>query len=1247
MSIEHLKPTIECLSREAVLVQAWKKASSYIRYHNWFSDTVELDKIAINLPDFIAELSNEISSGRLTGSKPLRMVPAPKSQRWRVDAQGRWQPLNAGKTASKIRPLAHVTLRDQVVATAMMLCLADRVETAQGDPRIPLDSPELSSVTSYGNRLFCDKNAGKLNHRWGASKLYRGFYQDYQRFLARPEAVAEPLAERGKRVVILQSDLRQFYDRVTPALLRERVNILRQDDDEKGFFDLFGSFMDWRWADRDLDEVRIYAEQAGLTDFNHVSLPQGLVASGFFANVVLLNFDRALRQKVGKEVLPGAELHDAVRYVDDLRLVVSLRADADVADVESGLFRYLQDQLREEAPGLEVSEEKTLASAFRGDERPLVQQSRRMARIQTAISGGFDVIAGGDILDSVLGLVRTQERLAASEDIGARHPFLAVPDVRDATVDRFAAGRFRTTYRSLRPLLWHDDAEKAAADVDADDQLSQFRGTRTRAELDDEARAFALALVAKWVDDPSNVRLLRIGLDLWPAADVLQQILELLRPFTEKGGPRKAPRRVAWYCLSEILRAGATETGFVEDSEALPGQLDLGKYREVLREEAQRLICQTGVKIPWYLKQQALLFLATNPPADFRQLRGNGNVETRHYRELIRFLLGETKGLGTVDYATYAIYARRSFLDREQSIELVRSSLSPARLNRIAALDPNFGREVIEAFPNLRGDLMPRIVADLGLSQSIDSSRKQTLASMVLSPATREVLRNELSLLSFANAFLEALADRGSVRVVTPSDVTLTISSDTDRLKRVGKVDISVPRHLAGLSLYDPPSWVEEAGRWRFQLGYLLRFILTGQQDFTRFVRPIHWKEGREIYRSTESHWYQRIYGLFSGHAAFGDDWLPISEWTETLLFRLLWWPGCPASERVYETVGRIDLLKKEIEQRLEFLQNMQGSSVALIPMNLPRSYVNQGDHPLRACIVQTVIPGEEGDFDPSDLTLSDPTMRIRHRRHLSAALAAVERALALRETHKGREGRLDLLILPELAVHPDDVQTHLVPFARAYKATILAGLTYQSLATGGLLVNSALWIMPTQDATRGLQILIRRQGKGNLAPMELPFNNPTMKIEPFRPCQWLVGYQWSSVPSADPLWLTAAVCYDATDIQLAADLKNYSDVFIVPALNRDVPTFDQMALALHYHMFQMVIVANNGLYGGSNAYAPFTNSWERQVFHMHGQPQASIAFLEIDHIAAFKARKIPSPTGPSNAAPYQFKPPPAGNNSR
>ena len=146
--------------------------------------------------------------------------------------------------------------------------------------------------------------------------------------------------------------------------------------------------------------------------------------------------------------------------------------------------------------------------------------------------------------------------------------------------------------------------------------------------------------------------------------------------------------------------------------------------------------------------------------------------------------------------------------------------------------------------------------------------------------------------------------------------------------------------------------------------------------------------------------------------------------------------------------------------------------------------------------------------------------------------------------------------------------------------------------------------------------------------------------LQGFRPCQWLIGYPWSSADGTRPVWLTAAVCYDATDLGLAADLREVSDILAIPAFNKDVKTFDQMALALHYHMFQLVVVANNGQYGGSNAYWPRSDAHVGQVFHTHGQPQASIAFLEIDDIGAFLERHDVSG---SNAD--DWKHPPAGLN--
>ena len=104
-----LSPTIEHASKDYVLVQAWKKASNYIRYHNWFADTLELDYHTANLPDFLNSVSEDMRSGRWV-SDPLRLVQAPKSQGWEVsDETGLWAPKDSDEGV-QLRPLAHVSL---------------------------------------------------------------------------------------------------------------------------------------------------------------------------------------------------------------------------------------------------------------------------------------------------------------------------------------------------------------------------------------------------------------------------------------------------------------------------------------------------------------------------------------------------------------------------------------------------------------------------------------------------------------------------------------------------------------------------------------------------------------------------------------------------------------------------------------------------------------------------------------------------------------------------------------------------------------------------------------------------------------------------------------------------------------------------------------------------------------------------------------------------------------------------------
>ena len=193
----------------------------------------------------------------------------------------------------------------------------------------------------------------------------------------------------------------------------------------------------------------------------------------------------------------------------------------------------------------------------------------------------------------------------------AEWPLSPVADVPDATVARFAASRFRRAYRWLRPLV--EDSESPLKDPDEGDPggseqvLAASAPVRTRSELDNDAEVFAAGLIQTWVEDPSNIRLLRIALDIWPSALALKRVLALLRPYAEGESVDEA-HQIALYCLAELLRSGATETGLVEDAEVLP--LDVDEYRAALQEVGEWIVEHGEDEFPWYLRQQALLFLA-------------------------------------------------------------------------------------------------------------------------------------------------------------------------------------------------------------------------------------------------------------------------------------------------------------------------------------------------------------------------------------------------------------------------------------------------------------------------------------------------------------------------------------------------------------------------------------------------------------------------------------------------------------
>jgi hypothetical protein len=103
MSVTILEPRLELLREEYVLVQAWKKTATYIRNHNWYSDTLELDRTAVNLPKFLTDLSDSISHPENWTNAPLRLVPAPKSQRWNINRTNKeWEPVERKCECCKI-----------------------------------------------------------------------------------------------------------------------------------------------------------------------------------------------------------------------------------------------------------------------------------------------------------------------------------------------------------------------------------------------------------------------------------------------------------------------------------------------------------------------------------------------------------------------------------------------------------------------------------------------------------------------------------------------------------------------------------------------------------------------------------------------------------------------------------------------------------------------------------------------------------------------------------------------------------------------------------------------------------------------------------------------------------------------------------------------------------------------------------------------------------------------------------------
>lgn len=199
-----LELTAENLTNPDLMTLAWKKAHHYIRSTNWYADNFELDKSALDLHEACETWANEIKGGK-DQFNPLKLVPAPKTQVWHFVSPKNpiknapclvWQPKieeakpdqdgKKGKEQEypvKLRPLTHIGIKEQTMMTLVMMCLANEVETQQGDPVTDYEEVHAKKIVSYGNRIYCTYRDDKAEHSYGATTVYSKFFQDYQTFL--------------------------------------------------------------------------------------------------------------------------------------------------------------------------------------------------------------------------------------------------------------------------------------------------------------------------------------------------------------------------------------------------------------------------------------------------------------------------------------------------------------------------------------------------------------------------------------------------------------------------------------------------------------------------------------------------------------------------------------------------------------------------------------------------------------------------------------------------------------------------------------------------------------------------------------------------------------------------------------------------------------------------------------------------------------------------------------------------------
>lgn len=1268
-----LAPRVEYLGDPTVLALAWKKASTYTRRHNWYADTLELDASSLNLQKLTETWAAEVSQG-VYRPAVARLVPAPKNGRWVFDSAmpGGWGPAPsqsedvAKRDVVTLRPLAHLGIREQTVATAVLLCLADCIETAQGDTAVSAMEALGRRVFSYGNRLFCkwDRDRRQARFSWGSSDTYSRYYADYQKFVARPREVAalldDTLGTAANRIYLVKLDISAYYDHIQIPRLVEKLRreysaysdaYESHPADDEEFWTRAEAAFTIGWSDDD-QAAAILLKGGKLPG----GLPQGLMASGFLANAYLLDFDRAvgnacIRKRTIRVDRYKVTLHDYCRYVDDLRLVISTKdPDLDVSRLETALTSWVQEQLDESLGDGGGDSTLTLNSAKTEVEllskvAKATSVASRMKQVQQQLSGPFDLSSLEELETSLNGLLSMAELDGSgSRRSGGHHiPSLALVtkppmDVRDDTLTRFAAFRLCKSLKQRRLLT---DLLEAGDGGTAGDQLRQ------------DYEMAARRLVGAWSENPSLVQVLRYAFDLYPGHLLLRDVLNALNGKLHLDGAHQGESAVAWYILAELYRAAATETGKSTntDDDLFAGDAD--EYREELAQHAESLLQAGGV--PWYVQQQAALLLAS---LGFSTSSLGDDHELARYRALHSYMAGRlsVEGLSDDELVSTAIVGQqltgrprgfKLWLNRfeeargrnaaKQALELVFKG-SPSLFNSITTQTSGkseFDDELLSKEQKLH------IEARGARALKLSTSGWVPLSKVICH--TARPLRHENSLLRLASCLAEIrrwTRDDGSIFSVYDFQVRCEDWGQLDDPDGAAlKLRLAPGAETRRAPRFRAPAWCSNEMTWLYAIGMILRASAVGSNDFT-----MSWKVGivePGWYRGVSSTPSRRQLGMMHTSQALGGTSSSVTPWFSGMLAALLRWPGIEDSEDFHEAAGvrRLKDLRAIVAARLATQRALYGKSSKSPVYRYPVPWQLRSDRKLRVAVVQGLLPSYK-DFTLHKLDgLDSKPFRTRHRHHTAALLSLVSKKLDAYDHLGGRPGgpTVDLVVLPEYSIHVLD-QDLLRAFSDKTGAMLHYGLLCALHPTSSDFTNAARWLIPVRTKKRRSWIEVD-QGK-----LHLTEDEKELGVEKWCPYRIVIELQFDK----DTRYrMVGAICYDATDLALAADMKNESHMFVIPAFNKDTKTFDSMIAALRYHLYQHVVICNTGEFGGSSAQAPYDDEHRRTISHAHGATQISVSVFDVDLDDFGPRLRALEPAVSKTIAKRVGKTPPAGLNRR